>query len=171
MGEIPSGYIINRSSDVRSIARDYDRKIRLGQAPTILNSKEKLGFRLRMARLESGLTQEVLAGLASISRFQLCRIERGRSNPSARTLHEILRALQKAQLQRNIGEAEKIMRARKRRKIKPPKSEPSLNAFQKGLLEMYLIQKKWQEDFDAWAENPQGREQPIPDLPKKKRPK
>ena len=51
------------------------------------------GQTIRMLRKQRGLTQEVLSGLAAISRSHLAEIETGRNNPNVETLWRISEAL------------------------------------------------------------------------------
>ena len=51
------------------------------------------GQMIRMLRKQRGLTQEVLSGLAAISRSHLAEIETGRNNPNVETLWRISEAL------------------------------------------------------------------------------
>ncbi len=48
---------------------------------------------IRRLRKKRGLTQEVLSGLAAISRSHLAEIERGRTNANVETLWKISEAL------------------------------------------------------------------------------
>ena len=48
---------------------------------------------IRRLREKRGLTQEVLSGLAAISRSHLAEIERGRTNANVETLWKIAEAL------------------------------------------------------------------------------
>jgi len=50
----------------------------------------ELGERIRKSRDEAGLSQEVLALKAGISRTQLTRLEAGRGNPTIHTLCELV---------------------------------------------------------------------------------
>jgi transcriptional regulator with XRE-family HTH domain len=53
----------------------------------------ELGRRIRAARLDRGLTQDQLAGLADLHEAYLRRIEKGRANPSVAVLIRIYQAL------------------------------------------------------------------------------
>lgn len=58
-----------------------------------MNTK-KLGQQIKKLRLEQGLSQEDLAGLAEIDRSFLSEIENGKKNPSFESLLRISEALQ-----------------------------------------------------------------------------
>lgn len=58
-----------------------------------VNTK-KLGQQIKKLRLEQGLSQEDLAGLAEIDRSFLSEIENGKKNPSFESLLRISEALQ-----------------------------------------------------------------------------
>jgi len=52
-----------------------------------------INFELKRARLMAGLSQVDLARLSGISRFYLCRIERGRVRPGPRARRKIAESL------------------------------------------------------------------------------
>jgi DNA-binding XRE family transcriptional regulator len=67
--------------------------VSLREALAIDEPARKLGFRIRMARLDSGLRQLDLAKRAGINRSHLSDLERGLSEPSKETLDRIWEAL------------------------------------------------------------------------------
>lgn len=56
-------------------------------------SPEKIGKKLKEARIRLGLTQSDVAGKAGISANYYARIERDKENPTVETLKQILKAL------------------------------------------------------------------------------
>ena len=53
----------------------------------------KIGRSIVVARRRQGLSQDDLAYIADMDRTYLTRLEKGRANPSVRTLHKIARKL------------------------------------------------------------------------------
>jgi len=53
----------------------------------------KLGERIASIRKRESLSQDYLAHIATMDRTYLMRLEKGRANPSVRTLHKIARKL------------------------------------------------------------------------------
>lgn len=53
----------------------------------------KIGKRIAQERKKRHLTQDNLAYLADMDRTYLTRLEKGKANPSIRTLHKIARKL------------------------------------------------------------------------------
>ena len=53
----------------------------------------KIGKRIAMIRKRQHLSQDQLAIIADMDRTHLTRLEKGRTNPSVRTLHKIARKL------------------------------------------------------------------------------
>jgi len=60
----------------------------------MIELKKKFGRSVKKLRTEKGITQEELAGRASISVDLLSLIERGKSAPSFKTLEQIAIALE-----------------------------------------------------------------------------
>lgn len=58
-----------------------------------MKTQSKIGKGIKVARLESGLTQSEVAEKAKISVNHYARIERGEINPSIETLESILEVL------------------------------------------------------------------------------
>lgn len=54
---------------------------------------EKVGARVKELRMQQGISQEKLALKAEIDRTYLAGVERGRRNPSVKSLEKILIAL------------------------------------------------------------------------------
>jgi transcriptional regulator with XRE-family HTH domain len=53
----------------------------------------KIGKRIALIRKKQKLSQDHLAFIADMDRTYLTRLEKGRANPSVRTLHKIARKL------------------------------------------------------------------------------
>jgi transcriptional regulator with XRE-family HTH domain len=53
----------------------------------------KIGSRIAAIRKKQNISQDHLAFIADMDRTYLTRLERGRANPSVRTLHKIARKL------------------------------------------------------------------------------
>jgi len=53
----------------------------------------KIGTRIAIIRKKKNLSQDHLAFIADMDRTYLMRLEKGRANPSVRTLHKIARKL------------------------------------------------------------------------------
>ena len=53
----------------------------------------KIGNRIAIIRKRRGFSQDHLSFIADMDRTYLMRLEKGRSNPSVRTLHKIARKL------------------------------------------------------------------------------
>jgi len=66
----------------------------VNRVATVLDPLRTLTTNLRSRRAELGLSQEAVAGEASMDQSQYSRIERGEVDPSIRTLTRVSRALQ-----------------------------------------------------------------------------
>ena len=68
----------------------------LGKVINVKNEKliKAIGSRIRILRIEKGLSQEDLANEADVPLSQIGRIERGETNPTIFTLYVISEALE-----------------------------------------------------------------------------
>lgn len=73
--------------------KEMERGLSFAQAPNLETEMGELGFRIRLARLDLGWTQEELGKRARIPPSTLSRIEHGLRRPRARTLRRITNAL------------------------------------------------------------------------------
>ncbi len=71
----------------------FDRPVSLSQALHSHTDPEKLGFEIRMRRLNSRMTQRELATASGLSETQLSHIEHGKVTPRVTTLRRIEAAL------------------------------------------------------------------------------
>ena len=85
-------WVVHKGGDYNR-ERDERRGIRLERAPEVESPAGRLGFEIRLARLELGWSQEYLASRAEINRGQLSLIERGKVRVSERTLRRLKQAL------------------------------------------------------------------------------
>ena len=67
-----------------------------GNYPAVDYARASLARNILRSRVEAGLTQLELAGLAGIRNETLCRLERGQHTPSVATIARIERALKLA---------------------------------------------------------------------------
>ena len=79
-----------------------ERPLSIRQAPALGTEAQKLGFKLRLARLEAGFSQSDLAKHTGISRGHLNQIERGRKNPSPNLLRRIDQVLSRRPLRTTV---------------------------------------------------------------------
>ncbi len=57
------------------------------------NAQQKLGKKVRKIRLESDMSQEMVAEMAGLDRTYVSGIERGVRNPSLRNIEKLAKAL------------------------------------------------------------------------------
>lgn len=73
---------------------EYERLRRQVEGRSVGFSVGPIGPDLRSRRLKASLTLKQVSARAGIRLETLCRIETGRTNPSARTVQAVLRALE-----------------------------------------------------------------------------
>ena len=81
-------YVVPEDEYVKLTKRDHETAV---DAFQVMN--ESIGRSLREKRLGLGLTQAQVAGKAKVRLETVCRIEKGRANPTLDTITRIAKAL------------------------------------------------------------------------------
>ncbi|OFZ71952.1 MAG: hypothetical protein A3K03_08735 [Bdellovibrionales bacterium RIFOXYD1_FULL_44_7] len=92
----PDGTIHHRDGKLLNFELEEQRGINLHQSLDPKDHNSILGFRVRISRLEIGLSQTKLARMAKICRSHLSDLERGKTTATDLTLIRIRKALAKA---------------------------------------------------------------------------
>lgn len=88
-----SGGMIRHGEDSTDFRRLEERGLNLFKSSSPCSPNGRLGFAIRMRRLELGLSLRALSSRAGLSVDQISRIERGLSRPQRRTLQSLGKAL------------------------------------------------------------------------------
>jgi DNA-binding XRE family transcriptional regulator len=81
--------IVHSGSSLGTILREFENGASSVRALRTDTPQQRLGYEIRIRRLQSRLSQADLAEKAGVSRLRICRIERGQGRPHPATLRAI----------------------------------------------------------------------------------
>ena len=87
------GTIHHSDGHYMNFVHEMKRELSLRQSIRVQTPLQKLGYVIRMRRLELGMTQKDLGQLCRLSSFHLSRIEHGRHAPQSETLRSLSQVL------------------------------------------------------------------------------